>query len=133
MKQKYEPAKVVSRSGGGQNITFKKSVLYLFAGTLVIFILFNKFADDAPSEPVPIAKPVTAKKPSLSPAEAIAMEKKNKSEIERLIAAEKRLEPSNYQGRAIFWYQITALAPGNAEYLEKQQQAKGLASGADYA
>ena len=133
MKQKYEPAKVVSRSGGGQNMTFKQGVLYLVVGTLIGFvILFNIFADDAPVEPALVADPVVAKQPSLSPADAIAMEKKNKSEIERLIAAEKRLDASDYEGRALFWHQITGLAPANAKYLEKQQQAKRLASGADY-
>ena len=125
MAEKYKPAKVVSRSGAGQNITFKQGVLFVVVGTLIgSVVIFNIFAADGPAEPAPVANPVPAKQPSLSPADAIAMEKRNEAKIREFIADEKTLPKRNYETRVDFWKEITAMAPANAEYSKKLAEAE---------
>lgn len=65
----------------------------------------------------------------LTPAEAEAklaadqaMERTNKKKIASHIADEKRLRERDYEGRLGLWKEITAMAPGNAEYARKRHE-----------
>lgn len=92
------------------------------SGTFAILLLLSRFG----SEPNLAADKMEApsKMSALSADESSALEKRNKIKIAELIAAEKELAKGDYEGRVVFWQQITALAPGNSDYANKLDAAK---------
>ena len=89
--------------------------------TALAFIMLPKGAETAPREEKAPALTPAAPRP-VSPKEAEAMERRNAVKIAELIAGAKTLDERDYEGRLNFWQEITALAPGNAEYARKKHE-----------
>lgn len=89
--------------------------------TALAFIMLPKGAETAPREEKAPALTPAAQRP-VSLKEAEAMERRNAVKIAELIAGAKTLDERDYEGRLNFWQEITALAPGNAEYARKKQE-----------
>ena len=89
--------------------------------TALAFIMLPKGAETAPNDEKAPASTPAAPRPA-SPKEARAMERRNAVKIAELIAGAKTLDERDYEGRLNFWQEITALAPGNAEYARNKQE-----------